>query len=95
MPPASSPPAAWGSRAPERLPPEPAALARYDFNRDGTIGVADVLVARINVGKSPPFFTTVVAPSPSLAADASTPGAAAQAPSVPTRRGAWDDLYPA
>jgi hypothetical protein len=72
----------------------PAALATYDFNRDGTINAADVLIVRTNQRRSLPLFT---APAATGAASWGTtsagtvPSAPTRAPSRPTRRGVLDD----
>ena len=78
-----------------------AALANYDFNRDGAITAADALLVRTNQRRSLPLFT---APSAAAAATTQARGPAGQftpAPppprssSRPPRRGLFDDTLPA
>ena len=74
-----------------------AALANYDFNRDGTITAVDVLLVRNNQRRSLPPFTT---PATAAAASASGSDALATAPPAqrsaarPARRGLLDDAPP-
>jgi ELWxxDGT repeat protein len=65
----------------------PAALARYDFNRDGAVNAQDVLTARANLGRSLPLITAPPAgPAPAWSAERHSPGTTARRPS---RRSAW------
>ena len=67
-------------------------LNRYDFNRDGRVTAADVLITRANLGRSLPPIT---APAGAAGAASSRTQVAARpprAPAAPARRGVWDDL---
>ena len=70
----------------------PALIARYDFNADGVVSAADLLIARNNQGRSLSQFT---APAGALAGVASREAAILPTRTTATRRtdlGATDDL---
>jgi uncharacterized delta-60 repeat protein len=69
-----------------------ASVATYDFNRDGVIDAADLLVARNNVGARLPEFAPPAAPAPAAAASTADAGASPRPPLRAQRRGPWDDL---
>jgi hypothetical protein len=67
-----------------------AALSACDFNRDGKIDAADVLIARNNQGHALPLFTAPAAP----AATAGAVPVSTRAPTRPPRRGLLDPAEP-
>jgi uncharacterized delta-60 repeat protein len=70
-----------------------AGLGRFDFNRDGAINAADVLITRNNQRHTLRPFTAPAAPAPSSFGDLPAP-AAARTPTRPPRRGLLDLAEP-
>jgi uncharacterized delta-60 repeat protein len=68
------------------LTKDPAALARFDFNVDGAVNAADVVVVRSNLERALP---PLAAPAPAAALGTS---AAGQPAAGLSRRGVWDEL---
>jgi hypothetical protein len=68
----------------------PAAVNRFDFNRDGVIDANDVVLVRLNLHRSlPPVAPAAVAES----TFPTTPVApATRAPTSPVRRSLWDEV---
>jgi hypothetical protein len=69
-----------------------ASLNRYDFNRDGKINAADVLIVRNNQRHVLPLFGAPAAPAP--AARTFTIPVSPRAPTRPPRRGVLDTAEP-
>jgi ELWxxDGT repeat protein len=71
-----------------------ASLNSFDFNRDGKIDAADVLIVRNNQRHSLPPFTAppAVAPAQAPAAAAQVPAARGRSAARPARRSAWEEL---
>ena len=70
-----------------------AALATCDFNRDGRVNAADVLITRANLGRALPPITAAAG-----AGAAAARGEVATSPTrlpTPARRGVWESLQPA
>jgi hypothetical protein len=65
----------------------PAALSRFDFNRDGAVGADDVLLARLNQHRRLPQAIT-----PSAAAEAIAPVPGTRSTRTPTRRSLWNQI---
>jgi hypothetical protein len=67
-----------------------ASLSRFDFNRDGKINAADVLIVRNNLGHALPPFPAPSAPAPAATFDTVPIPSPARAPARPRRRGVLD-----
>ena len=69
----------------------PAAIATYDFDRDGSIGAADYAAVRGNLGRTlPPLAAPAAAPVAPQGISA-VPGRPVRGAAF-TRRSAWDAL---
>jgi hypothetical protein len=68
----------------------PAALNRFDFNRDGVIDANDVVLVRLNLHRGLPPVAPVAVADSTFSTTLLAP--ATRAPTSPTRRSVWDEV---